>query len=288
MKIGFNMLLWTPFVTERHFPLFEKLKAAGYDGVELEIIEGDVAHYRRAAQALKDCGLESTGVTIIPDEGRNPISPDPARRKAGIVHLRWAVECAAALGARVLCGPFYQPLGVFSGKGPTEDEKAWAAETHWQAAEAAKTAGITLAVEALNRFECYFLNTMADATAHARRVNHPNFGLMYDTFHANIEEKDPIGALAGAMGLLRHVHISENDRGTPGRGHVPWGETFRVLRRGGYDGWLTVEAFGRALPELAATTCVWRDLSASPEEVVLEGIKMIKEQWEAAGSKGGK
>ena len=82
--------------------------------------------------------------------------------------------------------------------------------------------------------------------------------------------------------LIKHVHISENDRGTPGRGHVPWKETFDTLRQGGYDGWLTVEAFGRTLPDLAATTCVWRDLSANNEEVYTVGFETIRQGWDSA------
>jgi len=283
MKIGFNMLLWTPFVTEEHFYLFDKLKATGYDGVELEIFEGDPAHYGQIAQVLQDTGLESTAVTIIPDPEHSPISPVAAHRRAAVDHLRWAIECAAALGANVLCGPFYQPLGIFSGQGPTEAERARAAEVHYAAAEVAQQAGIELALEPLNRFEAYFLNTVADAAAYVRRVDHPSLGVMYDTFHANLEEKDPVGCITAHLDVIRHVHISENDRGTPGRGHVPWAETFRALRAGGYDGWLTIEAFGRTLPELAATTCVWRDLSGSDKEVYTEGLTLIREGWQAAG-----
>ncbi|MHC5053534.1 MAG: sugar phosphate isomerase/epimerase family protein [Planctomycetota bacterium] len=284
MKIGFNMLLWTPFVTEEHFHLFEPLKATGYDGVELDIFEGTPEHYAKVARALDDIGLERTGVTIMPNEKHNPLSPDAALRRAAADHMKWAIECAAALGVRVLAGPFYQPLGKFSGRGPTEDEKERAAEAHREAADVAAGAGIALCVEPLNRFECYFLNTIADAAAHAMRVDRPNFGIMYDTFHANLEERDPVGCIAEHIDMIRHVHVSENDRGTPGRGHVPWAEIFRALRKGGYDGWLTIEAFGRTLPELAATTCVWRDLSGSAEEVYTEGFRLISDQWEAAGS----
>jgi len=283
MKIGFNMLFWTPSVQEEHLYLFEKLKAAGYDGVELEVLEGDAAHYRKLARALRDNGLESTAVTIMPSERHNPLSSDPRQRQAAVDHLLWAIECAAALESSVLCGPFYQPLGVFSGRGPTEDEKARAAEGHRRAAEVAGEAGIVLAVEPLNRFEAYFLNTLDQAFAYAARVGHPHFGVMYDTFHANIEEKDPVGVAAAHAGAIRHVHISENDRGTPGRGHVPWAATFRALRQGGYDGWLTVEAFGHTLPELAATTRVWRALSGSEEEVYIEGYQLIARQWALAG-----
>jgi D-psicose/D-tagatose/L-ribulose 3-epimerase len=141
---------------------------------------------------------------------------------------------------------------------------------------------VLLTVEALNRFECYFLNTLRDAVEHVRRVDHPNFRAMYDTFHGNIEERDPVGCISDHVGALGHFHVSAADRGTPGRDHVSWAETFRALKKGGYDGWLTIEAFGRALPDLAATTCVWRDLSASPEEVYEEGYRLIAEGWESA------
>ena len=283
MKIGFNLLLWTPFVEEEHFHLLEKLKATGYDGVEIPLFGGDPAHYRKVGEAIRDNGLECTAVTVIPDEERNPISPDETHRRGAVEYLTEAIECSAALGAEVLCGPFYQPLGVFSGHPPTDDERERAAEVHRQAADVAGDAGIVLAVEALNRFECYFLNTLDAAAEHARRVDRPNFGVMFDTFHGGIEEKDPVGCITQNIDLLRHVHISENDRGTPGRGHVAWTETFRALRRGGYDGWLTIEAFGRDLPDLAATTRVWRDLSTTPEECYQEGYRLIRDQWDAAG-----
>ncbi len=283
MKIGINMLLWTPFVEEEHFPLFETLKAAGYDGVEVPLFEGTPDHYAVVARALADNGLQSTAVTVIPDEAHNPISPDAGCRRAAVDHMKGIVDCSAALGAEVLCGPYYQPLGVFSGMPPTDDEKQRAADVHREVAEHAQGLGVVLAVEALNRFECYFLNTVADAAAHVRRVDHPNLGLMYDTFHANIEERDPVGCIAGAADLLRHVHVSANDRGTPGRDHVPWAETFAALRGVGYDEWLTIETFGRAVPDLAATTCVWRDLSGSPEEVYTEGVRLIRDGWAAAG-----
>ena len=221
MKTGFNLLLWTTHVATAHLPLFEKLKAAGYDGVEIPLFEGSVAHFEQVGRAIRDNGLGCTTVTVLPDAAHSAISPDPASRQGALDHFAWAIECSSALGSEVLCGPFHQPLAVFSGAGPTEDEKARAAEVHRQAAEMAARNGLVLAVEPLNRFECYFLNTMADARAYVRRVDHPNFGALYDTFHANIEEKDPVGCIAETADVIRHVHISENDRGTPGKGHVP-------------------------------------------------------------------
>ena len=283
MKVGFNMLLWTTHVTEEDLPLLEAIKKVGFDGVEIPLFEGDVAHFEKVANAIKDNGLGCTSVTVIPDEEHNPISADAKNRQGGLEHLKWAIDCSAALGSDVLCGPFYQPLGVFSGQGPTEEEKQRAAEVHSQAAELAAGVNVALAVEFLNRFECYFLNTMADAAEYVKRVNHPNCGVLYDTFHANIEEQDPVGAISQHIDAINHVHISENDRGTPGKGHIDWPGTFKALRSGGYDNWLVIEAFGRALPDLAAATRVWRDFFPSREGVYTEGLKFIKEQWQAAG-----
>jgi D-psicose/D-tagatose/L-ribulose 3-epimerase len=124
---------------------------------------------------------------------------------------------------------------------------------------------------------------MAQAAHYVRRVNHPNFGAMHDTFHAHIEEQDPVASIATlfATGKLNHVHISENDRGTPGRGHARLRESIRKLKALGYDRWLTIEAFGRAVPELAAATRVWRDLFPTPEQVYVEGYRLIRETWDS-------
>ena len=277
MRIGFNMLLWTTHVTQAHRPQIAALKTAGYDGVEIPVFEGEPSHYRQLGAALRDEGLGVTAITVIPDEAHNPISETPAHRQGAVDHLAWASECAAALGSDMLCGPFHQPLGVFSGAGPTEAERGRCAEVHRRAAEHAASLGIGLVMEYLNRFECYIFNTMADSVAHAGRVDHANFGLMHDTFHANIEERDPVGAITAAGPFLRHIHISAGDRGTPGRDHLPWPDIFAAIRARGYDGWLTIEAFGRALPALAAATRVWRDLSASPEQVTTEGLRLIRD-----------
>ena len=277
MKIGFNLLLWTTHVTDEHMGQIAALQRAGYDGVEIPLFEGDVAHYQRLGASLRDAGLSCTAITVIPDEAHSPISPEARHRRGARDHFAWASECAAALGSPLLCGPFHQPLGQFSGSGPTAQEREWCIEVHRAAAERAAGQGVALAMEYLNRFECYFVNTMRDALAHAARVGHAGFGVMHDTFHANIEEADPIGVIAQARPLLRHIHISENDRGTPGRGHLPWPEIFAAIRASGYDGWLTIEAFGRALPALAAATRVWRDLSGSPEQVYTEGLALIRD-----------
>jgi D-psicose/D-tagatose/L-ribulose 3-epimerase len=281
MKTGMNLLLWATHVTAEHFPILGRLKKAGFDGVEVPLFEGDAAHFQMIRKELDNQGLGCTTVTVVGPDA-NPISPDAAVRQAAVARLRWAIEMTATLGGDVMAGPFHSPLAVFSGQPPTEDEKKRAADVLRQAAEIAASHKVKLAIEYLNRFECYFLTTAADARALVDRVNHTSFRTMYDTFHSNIEEKNVSAAISSLGDRLVHVHISECDRGTPGTGLVHWDETFKALRRAKYDGWLTIEAFGRALPDLAAATRVWRDLFPSAEEVYTQGLRFMKEKWAAA------
>src|SRR5262249_44857158 len=155
-KTGMNMLLWTTHVTGEHFPLFARLKRTGYDGVEVPLFAGDGNHYRAVRKELDNNGLACTTVTVA-TPAANPISPDPGLRQAGLDHLKWAIEMTAILGGTHIAGPYHSPLGVFSGAGPTAEEKKRAVEVLRRAAEEAQKAGVMLAIEYLNRFECYFL-----------------------------------------------------------------------------------------------------------------------------------
>jgi D-psicose/D-tagatose/L-ribulose 3-epimerase len=276
------MLLWSTHVVEEHFPLFADIKRAGYDGVELPIFEGAPEHFAKVGRAARDNGLRVTAVAVMPDAAHDATNSDAASRAGALKHIQWAIDCLSAAGGEVLCGPLHQPLGVFTGEPPTSQERANLASVHREAAAYAATRNMKISIEPLNRFECYVLNTVEDAAGVVRAVNAPNFGMLYDTFHSNIEEKDPVGVIAPNLAHINHVHFSENDRGTPGKGHVPWAATMRALKQGGYDGWCTIEAFGRALPALAAATRVWRDFFPNREEVYRFGHDFLRDQWAKA------
>jgi D-psicose/D-tagatose/L-ribulose 3-epimerase len=284
MKYGMNMLLWTADVNDGHGGLLAQIKSWGYDGIELPIFSMDEDRFRRLGRTLDDVGLERTAVTVCTRDD-NPISASARVRQAGLDRLKAAVDMCAAVGATHLCGPIHSALGEFSGQGPTDDEWRYARETLTQAAEHAGQAGVTLAVEYLNRFECYFLTSAADASRFVREVDHPNLRMMYDTFHANIEEKDIAQAIRSCFKETVHVHISENDRSTPGEGHVDWDTTFATLKALGYDGWFMVEAFGLALPELAAATKIWRRMFPSEEHLAKHALAFMKRRWEGGASR---
>ncbi len=211
----------------------------------------------------------------------NPISPDAAVRRKGVELNKRTLDCCAAAGVESLIGPYHSALGHFSGAGPTADEWKWGVESMRATAEHAGKLGIRLGVEPLNRFECYLLNAQADAARFVREVNHPACGMMFDTFHANIEEKSSPQALRDIKDVCVHIHISENDRSTPGQGDIKWNEVFDGIKEIGYDGWLVIEAFGLALPELAAATKIWRRMFQDELTLAREGLAFIKQHIES-------
>jgi D-psicose/D-tagatose/L-ribulose 3-epimerase len=277
MKFGMNLLLWTDHLHDGLMQVLRQLKEIGYDGVEVPIFSPDEELYRTWGQRLDGLGLERTVVTIR-TEADNPISSDVKVRQAGIDATKRTLDCCHALGAKSICGPYHSALGLFSGAGPTKDEWKWGVESMRAVAEHAGSVDVTLAVEYLNRFETYFLTCAADTARFISEVNHPNCRMMYDTFHANIEEKGLREAIRVAAPHLAHVHISENDRSTPGRGHVDWETTFDTLDDVGYDGWMVVEAFGLALPEISAATKIWRRMYDSEDQLARNALAFMKSE----------
>ncbi len=283
MKIGMCMFLWTTHIGKEHRSLLEGIKETGFDGVEIPVFEGNPATFGAIGEMLDEIGLQRTAVSANGDPSLNLISPDKTVRTAGIKHMKWVIDCTKALGATQVSGPLHSTLGHFTGEGPMRRELEWSVSSQREIGDYAAKHGVTIGLEALNRFECYLVNTMDDLCRHLEEINHPNITAMYDTFHANIEEADPISALVRNAAHVSHIHISENDRGVPGRGNIPWTETFAAIKQIGYDEWLTIESFGRGLPDLAAATKVWRDFAESPQAVYRDGYDHIRNCMATAG-----
>ncbi len=194
-----------------------------------------------------------------------------------MTRIKWAIDRAHDMRATVIAGPFHSAHGVFAQHAPQDQEYEWSAEVLHAAGDYAAQANIILAMEAVNRFECYLCNTMEQLNRLVKSVSHPNVKAMYDTHHANIEEKINREAITTIAPVLAHVHISENDRGTPGDGHVLWDETFSTLAQINYKGWLTIEAFSRNDPDFANAINVWREYS-KPWDIAINGLSFIKQQ----------
>ncbi|MBU4272250.1 MAG: sugar phosphate isomerase/epimerase [Planctomycetes bacterium] len=275
MRYGMNLLLWADTIGDEALPLLDQIKEIGFDAVELPVFESDVKKYESWGKHLDNAGLARTAVTVRGADD-NPMSPDPKIRRKGIEANKAALDCCRAAGAEALVGPFHSALGCFSGAGPTKDEWNWAVESMREVAEYAERCGVTLGLEYLNRFECYLLNTAADGARFCRAVDHPRCRMMYDTFHSHIEEKNTPAAIRELKGLLVHVHISENDRSTPGSGNVRWAETFDALHGIGYDNLMVIEAFGLSLERLIPATKIWRRMYENERRLAADGLAFMK------------
>lgn len=272
--IGFNVLAWSAVMSEKLNPITERLKAIGYDGIECFIDDQDVAAYHRFGNHLTQLGLQRTCVMVVgPDQ--NPVSESAKIREQAVRFLKEAIDRAHAMGATIICGPMHSAFATFSRREPQPSEYAYSADVLHAAGEYAQQANIILAPEALNRFECYLCNTMNQLLDLIRRADHPNVRAMFDTHHANMEEKRFPDAIRTIAPVLAHVHISENDRGTPGDGHIPWDDTFRTLAELNYNGWMTIEAFTRNDIDFANSINVWREYN-DPWDIAENGLKFIK------------
>lgn len=282
MKFGVNTMVWTTRVGVEEKPLLTRIKRWGFDGAELFLSPQEPADIPAVKKMLDELHLERTTCCVMPREA-NPVSADPEVRAHGTEFLVRCVERTAELDARVICGPLYAGLGVLTGKRRTQDEWGWAADTLRVAARRGQALGVTLCIEPLNRFETYFLNTQNDAARLVRFIGEPNVQIHFDTFHANIEEQHPAESLLAIAKDLGHVHISENDRGTPGTGHTDWLGILSALKEINYDGWMTIESFAQPEPELAAAAAIWRDLAPSGDELASRGLYFIKGLWREMG-----
>lgn len=280
-KIGFNVLAWSAVVSEDLLPIVDRLKKIGYDGIECFIGSPEASAYKRLGQHAKSLDMDVNCVFVIGDE-ENPISPSPKTRAKGLDRIKWAIDRAHDMEVEVICGPFHSAFATFAQHAPEDREYAWSAEVLHAAGEYAAQADILLTIEALNRFECYLCNTMQQLSLLIQKVDHPHVKGMFDTHHANIEEKKINTAIQTIAPHLAHVHISENDRGTPGDGHVPWDEAFSTLADINYKGWLTIEGFTRNDPDFANSINVWREYS-QPWEMAENGLHFIKQMCSKHG-----
>ena len=278
MQYGMNLLLWTTRPGPEHRPILAALAEMGYDLVEVPVFDlEDVAGYERLGKDIRDLGLGPLAVTALNAE-QNVCIDDPDTRRHGEAALDRMVDCASALGAPILSGPIHSAIGVFTGSGPQPEELARSAGILAGVAERAQPRGVRLAIKPLNRFECYLLDDTAAAARFAAEVG-AGAGILNDTFHAHIEEKDPAAAILNHADSIALVHVSENDRSIPGRGQIRWQGTFVALKAAGYPVPLDVEAFGLALPEFSAATRVWRRMFDGELELAREALAFMRAGW---------
>jgi D-psicose/D-tagatose/L-ribulose 3-epimerase len=275
LKLGISAFAWTTEFTPAHLHLLDFARSIGFDCFEIPLFDPSKLAAKELRRGFEASGIECTVCAILP-VGINPISKDAATRQHSIDHLKRSIETAAAIGAHRIGGPLYAPIGYLPPHRPTADEWKWAIEAFQQITSTLDAHQMTLAIEPVNRSESFFLRTVADSIKLCEVINHPRIGILVDTFHANIEEKNVTEALKTAGSWLRHLHLSENDRSLIGSGHIDFPGVLKTLREIHYDGYLMIEGFGYSEAKDNVLGALWADPKVSSEQIALDGINFLK------------
>ena len=275
-RLGINLWNWTNTLDSDAPGLIRRAAKMGFTAVELPMTEAEPAFLEEIKAALEETGMEITLCAgSAPDRSLSAF--DGALRRAAADYLSACLRTAKAIGAKVLCGPLYG--GAANRHWLTQDDarREWdLAVTGLSAlASQAEDAGCVLALEPLHRYRTSMINTAAQALQLVHEINHSAVGVHFDTFHANIEERDVAAALRSILdaGKLYHFHACGNDRGAPGTGHLPWAELFTALRRSGYPGHVTMETF-----RPGGLDAPWHPAEDDPNTVARMGIAYLM-QW---------
>lgn len=281
MKFGVHAGLWMRAWTDDPAPTFKTASDIGYDGVELSLLGiglDRAAEFRAQAEA---CGLTLTCSTGLGPEA-DPTSEDPAVRENAVAVLSEAIQITARLGSRGLAGVVAAPWGVFDPENKAA-RAARSAETLAKVDHVLDSEGVTLGIEALNRFETDLTSTAAETCAIARATGSRHIGVLLDSFHMNIEEKDPPAAIRAAGDVLMHYHISDNDRGRPGSGRYDFPADAAALKDTGYDGWIVAEMFVMAGHASSRDLNIWRDIEPDPTQAAIETLDYMRKVFSDVG-----
>ena len=277
MKFGANLLLFADSVTPAVRRRFARIREMGFDGVEVPVFQPAAVEVDAIRRAADRAGLALTVSGALPP-GTRFYGRAAGPRRAAERYVRDTVRVAAALGAPVLCGPLYKAVGDVDLSMPLDRQRRETARALAPLAAEAAALGVALAFEPLNRFETNFLNTAEQGVAFCRAVGGRAAGLLLDTFHMHIEEKDTAAAVAAAAraGRLAHVHAAENDRGIAGTGQVRWREWAAALRAARYDGWVVLESFNQANQAIRTAVSCWRPFYPSEDEFLRRGLRFVR------------
>jgi len=278
VKFGVSTFVWvSPFTTAAARDLAPKVKAMGFDILEIACETPALIDAREVGKVVRDNGLDAI-VCGAWGPDRDLANANPAPVKASKDYVRWLIDAAAELGSPTVCGPMYSGVG----KAHLDEESARRAE--WQRsvegvremAQAAADKGVRLALEPLNRFETDMINIVDQGMRFIDEVGQANVGLHLDTFHMHLEERNSAAAIRKASDRIFHFHACENDRGVPGVGQVHWKELAAALKDVRYAGPVVIESFTSEVKEIARAVNIWREIAPSQDAIASEGLKFLR------------
>lgn len=274
MKYGIHAGLWQARWTDEITPILKIVADLGFDGIEVSLLGMSDEKATALGSAVRDHGLQVTcSDGLAPD--KDITSDDADVRAAGVAYLKWAIKTTARIGSRGLAGVVFAPWGQFDPLNKPA-RAARSAEALGSLHETLAAHDVTLGIEMLNRFETDLVNTADEAVSIAKASGSDRVGVLLDTFHLNIEEKDIRTAIASAKGKLAHFHVSDNDRGVPGSGHIPWDQVKAGLEDAGYDGWIVAEMFVIAGNPASADLNIWRHIESDATDAARRALAFMK------------
>ena len=245
IKIGIHLMMWQEGYATPILPLLEKVKQAGFDGAEFSVVR--LEKQQEAEEIRKRAADLGLGITctfgLSPDQ--DIASDDSKKVAAAIARTKLAIDMAAVLGAPVMAGIFYSGFGVRAeslAEGIARRQRA--AENLRSVAEYAVQQGVTIAIEPVNHYETDMINTSQQGIDLINAVGNSSLRILFDVFHASIEENSVPDAIRSSGKFIGHVHFSENHRGIPGTGSLPYSEIMQALRDIQYQGWIVTEIIG--------------------------------------------
>lgn len=277
MQFGASTFIWASPFSNETLDLVDKVADLGFDLIEICVEDPATID---APAIRKRCDAAGIGATVCGAFGpdRDMSADDPAVRENTKAYVRTCVDIAEALDARVVVGPMYSAVGRTRMADPAERkaQRTLAADGIREVAQYAAGRNVSLGIEPLNRFETDLINTVDQGIELLDEVGEDNVGLLLDTFHMNIEEKDLPAAIRRAAGRITEFHACSSDRGTPGEDHVDWSGVVRALAEGGYAGPVVIEAFTPKIKEIARAVSIWRPLAESEDGLAGNGLAHLK------------
>jgi D-psicose/D-tagatose/L-ribulose 3-epimerase len=278
MQIGVNAWVWaSPCDDKTVAELAPRVAEWGFDVLELPLEELGDWDPAQTAGVLGDLGLGAT-VCVAMSPGRELVAADAATVRATQDYLRGTLDAAARVGASVIAGPAYTSVG--RAWRMSDAERAAALEQFREnmapVVEHASLVGVRIGVEPLNRYETSLLNTVDQTLEALDGLPAEHIGIALDTYHLNIEERDPADATRRAAGRIVHVQVCANDRGAPGADHVDWAAFLTALDEAGYTGPMVIESFTAENESIATAASIWRPLARTQDALATDGLAFLR------------
>ncbi len=276
IKLGLNTWLWAVTFGEKDLYCIDKIAKLGAEAIDFSVNDPFSFPVEKAKEKLDQYNMTPI-VTTAMAKPYNAISPDTKERESALTYMKKLLDVAHYMGADIVGGVNYVASGYLTGKPRTRQEIDWDVEYLKMASDYAAKYGITIALEAIKRFESHFLNRAEQALELIDLVGADNIKVHLDTFHMNIEEDDIPGAIRLCGDKLAYMHLVDSNRGTPGMGHIPWVDVFKALKDINYEGTGCVETFNpQLLDEVAPLTYLTRRFADTPEELAEKGLRYLK------------